>query len=144
MTARDVAVRTLRSAPVTAVSRRVTKRRLRVLAYHGVDDGPNFEQHMAHVARNYVPVDQTAVVAALSGAAPLPDHAVWVTFDDGDPSVVANALPILAELNVPATMFVCPGLIESGEPFWWRIADAAEANVPVDIAHELAASLGDN
>ncbi|MGI9625142.1 MAG: polysaccharide deacetylase family protein [Acidimicrobiales bacterium] len=139
MTARDIAVRALRSAPVTSASRRATRRRLRVLAYHGVPDPANFGLHMTHIAERYVPVDEAAVAASLAGRAKLPDHAVWITFDDGDPTVVTHGLPILAELKIPATMFICPGLVESGEPFWWRLSDAVGSDVPDDVEAELAA-----
>ena len=37
-----------------------------------------------------------------------------VTFDDGYRSVHDLAMPMLAELGVPATVFVCAGLLEIG------------------------------
>lgn len=131
----DVALGVLRSAPVTAAARRLTRDRIRILAYHGVPDAEAFDRQMDHLASNYVPVDEAAISAAIHDEAPLPSGAAWVTFDDGDPSVVENGLPVLSRLGVPATMFVCPGLIETGEPFWWRVTDWAAAHAPhrVDV-----------
>ena len=80
---------------------------------------------MARVSDHFTPVGPHEVVAALDGGAALPHDAVWVTFDDGDASVVDHGLPALLEHAVPATMFVCPGLVNSQEPFWWEIADRA-------------------
>ncbi len=125
MTAYELALSILRSGPVTALARRLSRGRLRILAYHGVPDPDRFAEQMEYLAGNYAPVGEGDVVAALAGVSELPDGAAWVTFDDGDPSVVANGLPTLVRLGIPATMFVCPGLIESGEPFWWRVTDHA-------------------
>ncbi len=130
----DLALATLRSRPVTALARMVTRGRLRILAYHGVSDPDAFAAQMRFLVGDYTPVGEDAVVAAIGNGAELPDRAAWVTFDDGDPSVVANGLPTLVRLGIPATMFVCPGLIESGEPFWWRVTDWAADNATELVA----------
>lgn len=49
----------------------------------------------------------------------------WVTFDDGDPSVIDVALPILRERSIRATLFVCPRLIDTSDPFWWQVVEEA-------------------
>ena len=123
--AKPLADRVLGSRPVTAFPRRATRRHLRVLAYHGVHDSDAFRRQLTILAGRYQPVSVTDVTAALHGQTLLPDYAVWVTFDDGDPSVVDNALPILQDLGITATMFVCPGLVDTTTPYWWDIADTA-------------------
>ena len=120
----------LRSAPVTAFSRLLTRGRLRILAYHGVPDPTLFAAQMEYLARRFTPVTEQAVADAIHRGAKLPSGAAWVTFDDGDPSVVHNGLPTLRRLGIPATMFVCPGLIESGDPFWWRVTEWATQHAP--------------
>jgi len=127
----------LRSGPVTTVGRRITRGRLRILGYHGVSDPGCFNEQMEYVAANFTPVSEGAIVDALGGTKDLPDGAVWVTFDDGDPTVVCHALPILERLRIPATMFVCPGLIEQHEPFWWRATEWATEYRP-ELAREVA------
>lgn len=112
--------------PVTAVARRLTSSNLRILAYHGVDDPVGFSAQLDHLRKYYHPVDAERVIAWLEGEASLPDGAVWVTFDDGEPSVVEHGLPHLTRLAVPSTMFVCPGLVDTDMPFWWQIAEEAE------------------
>jgi peptidoglycan/xylan/chitin deacetylase (PgdA/CDA1 family) len=52
----------------------------------------------------------------------LPPRAVWITFDDGDPTVVDVAQPVLDEAGITASMFVCPAVIGTQTPFWWQIA----------------------
>lgn len=130
MSGRDIAVSLLRSGPVTAVSRLITRSRLRILAYHGVPDADLFAAQMEYLADKFTPVDETTVADAIRRGAKLPSGAAWVTFDDGDPSVVVNGLPTLERLGIPATMFVCPGLIESGMPFWWRVTEWATDHMP--------------
>jgi peptidoglycan/xylan/chitin deacetylase (PgdA/CDA1 family) len=63
----------------------------------------------------------------------LPARTVVVTFDDGYASTL-RALPILAELGFPATVFVVTRFVESGEPLCWPGID--EWLVP-ETRHEL-------
>jgi peptidoglycan/xylan/chitin deacetylase (PgdA/CDA1 family) len=43
---------------------------------------------------------------------------VALTFDDGLKSNIEVAYPLLRKLGLPATFYVCPGLIESGRWMW--------------------------
>jgi peptidoglycan/xylan/chitin deacetylase (PgdA/CDA1 family) len=49
----------------------------------------------------------------------LPPRALVVTFDDGYASTL-SALPVLAELGLPGTVFVVTGFVDSGEPLSWQ------------------------
>lgn len=118
------------SAVLDHVSRSVYARRLRVLAYHEVADTAAFEAQMRHVARHYIPVSGDHVLAAIRGEHDLPVNAVWITFDDGHPSVLEAGRPILDRFGISATMFVCPGVIDTDQPFWWHVvASALEAGI---------------
>jgi len=83
---------------------------------------------MAHICEHYNPVSASEVTGAYCDGASLPSRAVWVTFDDGLPSAVERGLPVLSRFRVPATLYICPGLIESAEPNWWDIVDTAVAH----------------
>jgi len=126
MTVEDVTDRVMAVAPVRAAMLAATGGHLRVLGYHGIDDPEVLDRQLALLRRHYRPVALADVVAALDGA-PLPRRAVWVTFDDGDPSVVEVALPVLRAHGVRATMFVCPSVVDTDEPLWWQaIGDERE------------------
>jgi peptidoglycan/xylan/chitin deacetylase (PgdA/CDA1 family) len=54
-----------------------------------------------------------------------------VTFDDAYRGVLRHAVPVLAELGIPATVFVVAGALERHVPFWWdRVAESAGGVVP--------------
>lgn len=108
-----------------ALARRVARTRLRILAYHDVPNAAAFSAQMGHLARHYQPVSAGDVADAVAGRAKLPTNAVWVTFDDGYPGVLERGLPVLDRHGIRATMFVCPGVIDTEEPFWWQEARAA-------------------
>jgi peptidoglycan/xylan/chitin deacetylase (PgdA/CDA1 family) len=89
-----------------------------VLCYHGVSEtwesglavAPQVVERQvgAILARGYTPAD---AAAAADGRGRL----LHVTFDDAFRSVEA-ALPALERLGVPATVFACPNLADSGGP----------------------------
>jgi peptidoglycan/xylan/chitin deacetylase (PgdA/CDA1 family) len=47
----------------------------------------------------------------------VPPGTVVVTFDDGFENVHSRAWPILRELRIPATVFVCTAFLDGSEPF---------------------------
>lgn len=125
-----------------AVFRSLLQRDLPILAYHRVLDiepedrfpfDPElvsatpavFRRQMEYVARHFDPITFADLLAALDGARPLPARPLIVTFDDGYRDNYTEAFPILRQIGVPATFFVCTGSIGGDEPFWYdRIAYA--------------------
>lgn len=104
---------------VAALSRNRSRDHLRILAYHGVDDAECFRVQMEHLRRHYVPVSADQVLGSVGGSR-LPRLAVWVTFDDGHPSVLEQGLPITERFGIPITLFVCPAVIDTNDPLWWQ------------------------
>lgn len=90
-------------------------RNLRVLLYHHVHDGPDgafrvtpakLRRQMEQLIRNwYAPITLDRLLAARQGG-DLPANAVLITFDDAYEDVFVHARPILAELEIPAAVFV--------------------------------------
>ena len=54
--------------------------------------------------------------------------ALVLTFDDGYHDHYTHALALACELQVPITIFLVPGYIESGRRFWWMEGDQLVAH----------------
>lgn len=54
------------------------------------------------------------------------EDAVCITFDDGYMDNFTNALPVLREFQIPATVFVSTGTMNTKQEFWW---DDLERNI---------------
>ncbi len=113
---------------VSAAFGSATRGRLRVIAYHEVPEPERFARQMSWISEHFTPVGLTAVRAAARGQERLPRGAVWITFDDGRPSVVDHAQGVLEGLGISATLFVCPGLVDTHAPYWWEVIDQALAS----------------
>jgi peptidoglycan/xylan/chitin deacetylase (PgdA/CDA1 family) len=114
------------------------KARLCIVNYHRIlevsdpllenePDVQTFRKHMKMLADCFkvLPLDE-ALAALQQGR--LPARAVCITFDDGYRSVHDLALPVLREFNLPATVFVSSGYVDSDENMWNdRIVDAVRA-----------------
>ena len=66
---------------------------------------------------------------------------VALTFDDGYRDFVDYALPILERFNAPATLFLCPGMIDASAQLWWLQLEAAIGRLDaVEISGETLAA----
>jgi peptidoglycan/xylan/chitin deacetylase (PgdA/CDA1 family) len=85
-----------------------------------------------------------AELAASSGAprARAERRRATIVFDDGLRSNVIVAYPILRALGIPATFFVCPGLIEERRWLWTHEARRRLQFAGPQVRHELARELG--
>ncbi len=105
-----------------------------VLAYHrimDVDDNypfdielisascKQFDEQMAFVSRNFVPVSIEQVVNCYINNLKLPKKSILITFDDGFADNYKNAFPILKKYNVPATIFLSTDFISSDNTLWF-------------------------
>ncbi len=119
----------LRRTPLQAVSRLAHRGRPAVLAYHDIADRAAFGRQLDVISETLRPI---SVADLLTGE--VPDGAVLITFDDGDPTVVANALPELEARGLEAVCFVVAALIGTTAPFWWREVEAhLGAEAPAEI-----------
>ncbi|HET7871809.1 MAG TPA: polysaccharide deacetylase family protein, partial [Terriglobales bacterium] len=99
-----------------------------VLCYHRVGSGGApfysnldpavFEAQIRFLRRAYrvVSLDQMCRELDAGGA---PGQAVAITFDDGYRDLYSIAYPILRRHNIPATIYLTAGAIESGEISWY-------------------------
>ena len=95
-----------------------------ILAYHGLGRYPraldpfnlmlapeHFRQQMRSLSRRGYRFIRLSQLASMLDDAPPADRLCALTFDDGTVDNLQLLAPILAELDAPATVFACPGLL---------------------------------
>ncbi len=121
---------------------------VRVLMHHGVGTSdhsePEFDAQLRYLAEKYTVLPLAEVISRLRASKPLPTFAVALTFDDGLRNNFSVAYPLLKKHGIPATFFVCPGLVESGDWIWThevraRLSENAGALEKLVRAHPEAA-----
>jgi peptidoglycan/xylan/chitin deacetylase (PgdA/CDA1 family) len=125
----EIALRILKSAGAFAVARARTRRKLRILCYHGLWlGGPphygdclymsqaKFESRMEWLARSGYPVLPLDEALRRLDDDSLPDNAVSITIDDGWYSTYCGMLPVLKRLGLPATLYVTTYYATRGLP----------------------------
>lgn len=87
----------------------------RILMFHGTPrrQARELRRQLAWLKRRF----RVVPLEVFAAGEPPPD-AIALTFDDGLRSNVTVAYPILKALGLPATFFVCPGLIETRAWLW--------------------------
>ena len=114
---------------VFALSRRVSRKSLRILAYHGLWTTPGyqygnhlfmspeqFEQRMTWLKNSRYPVLPLGEAVDRLEQGSLPDGAVVITIDDGWRSTYTNMLPVLEALGLPATVYITTWYSENQLP----------------------------
>jgi peptidoglycan/xylan/chitin deacetylase (PgdA/CDA1 family) len=92
----------------------------RVLMFHGTPRrtaGP-FERQMRYLRAHFNVVPLGSIVAEAACAAPDMKPQVALTFDDGLRNNLEVAYPVLRNLGLPATFFVCAALAQDGRWLW--------------------------
>ena len=102
-------------------------RSFQIFYYHRVNDDHHpffggtrlniFSAHM-ELLRNYFCVLPLEELMDRKARCDVPDRAVAITFDDGYKDNFTHAFPILKNLELPATIFLTTGAIESGNWLW--------------------------
>lgn len=99
-----------------------------IIPYHMIEDGPNgfypetltanFEKQIVHLVKNYRVISLDEIVKRIKIKRSL-RHSVAITFDDGFRDNYEIAYPILRKYDVPATIFLTTGYIDSGTAPWF-------------------------
>ena len=101
------------------------------------------ERQLRYLRRVFTIVTLAALAASISQP-PTPGRPrrASIIFDDGLRSNVLVAYPMLRALGIPATFFVCPGLIEERRWLWTHEARRRLEFAGRDLRQELAVDLG--
>ena len=127
------------------LSSRVAHNSLPILTVHSVIDTDSelpwmplrsylsanaLKENLQFLQKYYTFITLNQAVRILSREEPPIQRAIVLTFDDGYMNNFRTALPILAELQIPATFYVVPAFIKERTPFWFdRLDYAIQKNV---------------
>jgi len=113
--------------------------RLVILCYHQATGG-DLRQHLLYLHRHYRILHLEAALEELytsyKSEPPREDRRtpLVLTFDDGNRDNYAHGFKLACELQIPITMFLIPGYIESGSRFWWLEGRHLESHAQVSEA----------
>lgn len=96
-----------------------------VILYHRIMDNPNnqwtdtsaetFRQTMKYLNDNgYTTLSAEQYVSIMEGKETAPAKPILLTFDDGTPEFITNALPVLKQYNMKAVLFIVTDWIGGG------------------------------
>lgn len=99
-----------------------------VLMYHHVSDREEpylphvtrkvFSRQMRLVRSHYRVLEIDRLVEMVKTGAPIPERALALTFDDEYEDVYRNAFPVLREYQLPATVFITTGFVDTDRIPW--------------------------
>ena len=98
----------------------VQRKRVTILCYHDMD--PQLaELHIRVLKRLYNIIPLSAYIDARRGHAStvIPPKALAITFDDGHKGNYW-LLPVFRQHQVPATIFLCSGIVGTHRHYWWK------------------------
>ena len=78
-----------------------------------------FEEQMNYLRSRYKIMSLDELAMYVGKKKSLPKKIVSITFDDGYKDNYLYAYPILRKYNIPATIFLATGYIDTASLFWW-------------------------
>lgn len=110
--------------------RKIKRSQIAILMYHRVSprrdnwsleplSPQSFERQMKYFSLNFEILSLDRLAELITKREHLPEKAVVMTFDDGYKDNYHYAYPVLKKYNIPATIFLTTGLIDTGNLFWW-------------------------
>ena len=97
----------------------VQRNRVTVMMYHDLDPA-KAELHLRALQRryNFISLSDYVLARRLGRDHQLPKRAAILTFDDGHKNNIA-LLDVFKRLKIPATIFVCSGIVGTRRHFWF-------------------------
>lgn len=115
---------------ITKELSKLNKNRIEILLYHSINEDENiflksshniipdiFRKQMKYLSDNFQVISLKEIKDILQNNKKNGPY-VSICFDDGYSSVITNANPILEEYNLPATLFICPSVINNEDILW--------------------------
>ena len=79
----------------------------------------DFEKQMIYLKKTHEIFNFKRLNQVFKEGKTLPKRTAIITFDDGYKNNYTEAFPILKKYNIPATIFLTTGHIETNNVFWW-------------------------
>jgi peptidoglycan/xylan/chitin deacetylase (PgdA/CDA1 family) len=111
--------------------------KLIILNYHRASTG-DLRRHLLYLRRHYRILHLEEALSELYAPGKEKKQGrdrrvtLVLTFDDGYSDNYTHAFRLACELQVPITIFLVPGYIESGNSFWWLEGDLLTKHAQVD------------
>lgn len=98
----------------------VQRNKITILLFHDVDKD-NAERDFVYLKSHYNLISLRDVVDSITNKdfSGIPHKAALITFDDGHVSNY-DLLPIVMDLNIPVTIFLCSGIVGTNRHYWFR------------------------
>ena len=105
---------------------RIVSRHNVIVMFHTLPSCEWFRRTLRVLQRHYHFVCMEEIESYYYEEVPL-TNGCHVCFDDGHRSFHEKALPVLREMNVPATLFISPYIVKNGVNYWFqRINDISD------------------
>jgi peptidoglycan/xylan/chitin deacetylase (PgdA/CDA1 family) len=108
--------------------------RLIILNYHTASEG-DLRQHFLYLRRHYRLLHLEEALEELFSPSSDKEQdrrtLLVITFDDGYYDNYTHCFALARELQIPITIFLVPGYIETGDRFWWLEPDYLVAQASV-------------
>ncbi len=112
------------------IRRKIAKSQVAILIYHRVSPKLDswslnplspliFSEQIEYFRENYEILPLEYLSRLIRDGGSLPEKAVAITFDDGYNDNFRYAYPVLKKYNIPATIFLSTGYINTDNLFWW-------------------------
>lgn len=97
-----------------------------------------FEKCIKWLKKNsYVFISTDELIDIINKRKPPVKGAVWLTFDDGWKDNVTNVVPVVAEQNIPVTIFISTRPVEGNGVFWWTYAENFINELPMPYKNDI-------
>ncbi len=128
MSIKDIARKAIHLTGINFLARQIYKNYPRIIMFHKIYPSTekkfgnmttdDFQKYLEYIKRYFVPITMKDLVNLKTEKGVYPQNSVVITFDDGFQSFYNFAWPLLKSLNIPATVFVVPDLIEHKSWIW--------------------------
>ncbi len=120
---------------------RRSQQRLIILNYHHASE-ENLRRHFSYLKKHYCIAHLDAALDELYTTNKKENarkHSkrvtpLAITFDDGYQDNYTDAYPLASELQIPFTIYIIPGYVESGTHFWWEAGKYMVARTTMSTA----------